>query len=135
MKIKLFSTTGLIILLLSISLVFSGLIVPRFIISSNLQNYEGEKKVFGRYAFKQAGMLTGDSAESFMIVQMRVTEIKQLSNFTIECGYDPYLTHHEYKASIRLYSWFGIAYGEVSVTCNNSQIKRYHIPDIWPFSD
>lgn len=120
---KTFFAFGLIVLLLCI-----GLILPRLIIGSNFQNNGGEKEIFARYAIKQAGMLTGDSAEAFLVIQMRVAEIKQLSNSTVECGYDPYLTHHEYEASIRLYSWFAIPYGEVTVTCDNARIKRYSMP-------
>lgn len=121
--IKAYLAISFIILLTCI-----GLILPILVRESNLQNYDGEEEVFARYALKQAEMLTGGSAEAFLIAQMSIAEIKQLSDSTGECGYDPFLTHHKFEASIQLYSWFAIPYGEVSVTCDSAQIKRQFIP-------
>lgn len=97
---------------------------PKLSITTRIEQYEGEKKVFAAYALKQTDLLLSGSIEPFMVLARRVSEIK-LVGTQGSCGYEPFLVHNHYEAKVELYTFFGKRYGLVEVTCDETQIERY----------
>jgi hypothetical protein len=113
----------ILILVILIIVVLIAVIWPKISITSGVEQYEGEEKIFARYALKQTDLLLSGSIEPFVVLSRHVDEIKVIST-NESCGYEPFLVHNRYEANVELYTLFGRRYGLVKVSCDKVQIRR-----------
>ena len=107
--------------------IFFGNFAPRYIIFDGINQYTGEDKRFASYALHESGLFVGGSLEPFFLTQMRVTNVVANPTDKKECDSWPPGDENakiigEYKAKIELFTYFGIPYGELAVSCD--QIVR-----------
>lgn len=110
--------------LLVLFILFLGEIVPRFVIATQASEKAGKNgQIFTEYSITEAKNLTG-SLENAIITGRKIEDITVNPGDTMCMDY-PIVLKGEYEAKIKLYTLFGIPYGEVDVNCQGSSIKRY----------
>ena len=115
------------LILFLVVVVFAGWILPHLFITSQENSYLGSERLFAKFALKQAEQFVGGSLEPVVITSTRIKSLKKIGDRReAKCGYDPFAVEAEYVAELRIYTLFGIPYGELKVDCAGAErIKRY----------
>jgi hypothetical protein len=95
-----------------------GFVGPAILIPSGDQDYSGEERVFAQFALKQTRLWLAESFSGRYTPAFRVSSVIKISdNPDFNCAYEPFSVSSEYVAHVRLYTWFGVPYGEFIIDC------------------
>ncbi|OGC51592.1 hypothetical protein A2982_01270 [candidate division WWE3 bacterium RIFCSPLOWO2_01_FULL_39_13] len=129
-KYILFSSIPIILL---VTFIVLGYILPPKLISDGAEQFNNEEWKFAKYALNESGLMLGGSLEPLFITAYKVTTVKKISNEPRKCGLwpsgeeDAYI-YGDYQATVRLYSYYGIPYGELAIKCQGEgSMKRFYI--------
>lgn len=96
---------------ISILILFlAGRFVPALFISSGVENFSGDEKLVARDAILEANFLTR-KIERILVSAKKVTNISDDSSCKI--------------VNVKLYTLFGLPYGNVKVGCEDASIERF----------
>ncbi len=101
----------LIALLAVILIALAGEIGPRLLIRSGLSAFEGGRRTFATSALTQARYFFGGSLEPLFVTALRVEDVAERTSAEGRpC----------YEATVRAYTFFGLPWSSVVVSCNGS---------------
>ncbi len=110
-------------------LIFLGILVlltaawaiPKLFISTNVDIFGGEQKIFAFYALKASRQLIGGSLEPLIVTALKVTDVKESASESMQqCGQEPYVVSKPYEATVQSYTVFGVPYRTILVTCTTA---------------
>jgi hypothetical protein len=104
-------------------ILFAALGVPRIIINTNVNAYEGEERIFALHALKSFKQLIGGSVEPLIVTSLKVEEVYESGQYIQPggCGEKPFITKKRYEAVVKGYTVFGVPYTTIRVTCTGAR--------------
>lgn len=121
-KLKIILISVFIILLLALL----GEWVPRKIYSNSHQEAMDSGKIFTQYAYREAQRIAREQKKDWLITGIKVKQITEQAGSRKDpiCMDYPILLRGQYEAQIKIYSLFGLPYGQVTVNCQGTDFKR-----------
>lgn len=117
-------------LILILLMLLSGIIIPKLLISNNINSFQYEEKRYAKYALYHTRLAFDDSLEQLLTMQLKVLQVNKVSNKIEQCGFEPEskssanLIKGDYTAKIQAYTLFAIPFYTYEVHCGNS--SRYN---------
>jgi hypothetical protein len=113
--------------IISITLLI-GIIFPIVFIDSGLSELQCEEQVFGRFMITQTKQALDGTFEGVFITQYRIYSIHGLPDRRDDkCAYEPFQITGQFSGRVKLYTIFGLPYGEVLIGCDGwEKMDRYY---------
>jgi hypothetical protein len=107
------------VVLLLVVVTVLGMVLPRFIIGTGVNLYEGDYKKLAQQAISETDIFFAGSPDVLLITAKRVMKVGTCT------AYPPDFDNTSYVAlqgEVQLYTIFGIPYGELIFQCEGTEI-------------